>query len=64
MGKSWRTTTAGILAVAGALIAAAQALLDGNPATNPDWAAVGAAIVAGFGLIAAKDFNVSGSGPK
>lgn len=59
MGKSWRTTTTGALAILAALCSAATALLDGNPATNPDWAALGAAFTAGLGLMAARDNKVT-----
>lgn len=52
---SWRTTTAGILAIVSALIGAAQSLIDGNPATNPDWSVLAVAITAGVGLIRARD---------
>lgn len=50
--KSWKTTVLGVLAIVGALIAAAQAVLAGHPI---DFAALGSAIMAGIGLIAAKD---------
>ncbi len=50
-----RTTITGILAILAAALGVAQALLDGNPATSPDWAAVGAAVMAGIGLITARD---------
>ena len=56
---SWRTSLSGILAIVLALTAAAQALLDGNPATNPDWTSVGAAVMAGLGLLNARDAKVS-----
>ena len=57
--KSWRTTTTGFLAIAAALCGAGIALLDGNPNTNPDWASVSAAIMAGVGLITARDNTVT-----
>lgn len=57
--KSWKTTTSGILAIVTALAGAAQAMLDNNPATNPDWTTVVAAIMAGIGLITARDNNVT-----
>lgn len=50
-----RTTITGVLAIVAALAGAGQALFDGNPATNPDWATVGAAIMAGIGLLTARD---------
>lgn len=57
--SSSKTTVTGILAILAAAIGVAQALTDGNPATNPDWAAVGAAVLAGIGLITARDNKVS-----
>ena len=57
--KSWRTATAGIVAILAAITSAAQLLLDNNPATNPDWTAVLAAIMAGVGLITARDNKVT-----
>lgn len=57
--KSWKTTGAGISAIVAALAGAATLMLDGNALTNPDWSAVIAACVAGFGLIAARDNDKS-----
>lgn len=59
MKKSWKTSMAGlgaILVAAGSLM---QALFDGNPATEPDYAALVAAIIAGVGLLAARDNGVT-----
>jgi hypothetical protein len=56
---SWRTTTAGIAAIVAALATAAVALFDADPLTTPDWGAVGAAFMAGIGLLAARDNKVS-----
>lgn len=57
--SSLKTTTLGILTMLTAISGAIIAMIDNNPATNPDWAAVVAAITAGVGLIAARDNNVS-----
>lgn len=57
--KSWKTTVAGVCAIVAAAAGAIGALVDGNPATNPDWTATWAAIMAGVGLITARDNNVS-----
>jgi hypothetical protein len=57
--KSWRTTTTGILAIVVAIAGAAKAELDGDVTTTADWGAVAAAIIAGIGLIAARDNRVS-----
>lgn len=54
-GKSWKTTGAGVAAIMVAGGAALTALTDENPNTHPDWAALIAAIIAGIGLIFAKD---------
>lgn len=54
-GKSWRTTGAGVAAILVAGGAVLKALTDNDPATQPDWAALVAAIMAGVGLIFAKD---------
>ena len=57
--KSWKTTLTGICAILVALAGAATLLLDGDAATNPNWTAVIAAVVAGVGLISARDNNKS-----
>lgn len=57
--KSWKTTTTGVLAIVVALSSAAIAVLDADPVTVPDWGAVTAAILAGLGLIAARDNGVT-----
>lgn len=57
--KSWRTTTAGILAIVTVVAAAFRAELDADPATVADWSLVVAAVVAGFGLIMARDNSVT-----
>lgn len=53
--KSWKTTASGVSAIIAAVAGAAQLMLDNNPATNPDWTAVIAAVTAGFGLVFARD---------
>lgn len=57
--KSWKTTVGGIGAILASVGGALQALFDGNPLTNPDWTAVSAAVMAGIGLISARDNNVT-----
>ena len=54
--KSWRTTTAGIAAIVTALASAAAAVANGSPV---DWGAAIAAVLAGVGLITARDNLVS-----
>jgi hypothetical protein len=56
---SWRTTTAGIAAIVVAVGTAVGALFDADPLTLPDWGAVAAAVMAGVGLLAARDNKVS-----
>jgi hypothetical protein len=56
---SWKTTTTGILAIVVALAAALKSELDGDPVTVADWGAVAAAVMAGIGLIFARDAKVS-----
>jgi hypothetical protein len=63
MTKSPKTTALGVLTILGALVAAATAILDGDPATTVNFEGTFTAIAAGVGLILAKDFNVSGSKP-
>jgi hypothetical protein len=57
--KSWKTTVAGIGAILVAVGSALSAMFDADPSTVADWGAVVAAIIAGVGLIAARDNGVS-----
>lgn len=50
--QSWRTTTLGILTIAGTLISATMGLLNGH---QPDLATSIAGLTAGWGLIHAAD---------
>lgn len=59
MKKSWKTTAAGVGAILVAGGALLQALFDGNPATEPDYAALVAAVMAGLVGIFARDNGVS-----
>ena len=59
MTASWRTSLFGIGGLITVLAAAASALLDGNPATNPDWVAVVASASACIGLLFARDNKVT-----
>jgi hypothetical protein len=53
--RNWKTTAAGIAAAVGAVGTALAALLDGDPATAPNWTVVGGLVAAAVGLVAAAD---------
>ena len=55
MKQNWKTTSAGIAAILVAIGTALKALTDNDPTTVPDIVACIAAIMAGVGLILAKD---------
>ena len=59
MKASWRTTAAGIGAILVAAGSAMSAHFDNDPLTVADWGSVVAAVVAGIGLIMARDAKVS-----
>lgn len=53
--SSWKTTGAGVAAILVAAGAALTAMTDNDPLTVPDWGSLIAAVMAGVGLIFAKD---------
>ena len=53
--SSWKTTGAGIAAILVAVGSVLTALTDNDPLTVPDWGSLSAAVIAGIGLIFAKD---------
>lgn len=57
--KSWKTTLAGIAGVVGLIGSALAAQFDGNPETVAQWEVVIPAALAAFGLLFARDNNVS-----
>lgn len=57
--KSWKTTVTGIAAILTAVGAALTALFDNDPATTLDVAVTASAIMAGIGLIFARDNGVT-----
>lgn len=59
MKKSWKTTVSGICAILAAVTTAVSATLDGDPKTNANWTEVAAVVSVGFGLLFARDNNVS-----
>lgn len=57
--KNWKTSffgTGGILIIAANV---ASMLLDGNPATNPDWSVTFAALMPSIAALFARDNNVT-----
>lgn len=57
--NSWKTTACGVIAILTAVLSAVKAMIDGDPATVADWGAVSAAVIAGAGLIFARDNSKS-----
>ncbi len=57
--KNWKTSGAGIAAILVAAGSALTALTDGDPATQVDFASLAAAIIAGIGLLFARDGDKS-----
>lgn len=54
--NSWKTTLCGVLSILAAVATLiAIPLLDADPLTVPNWTAAGAAIMAGVGLVLARD---------
>lgn len=60
IATSKNLTWLGIATLLGAIAAAAVALLDGNPATNPNWEATFVALTAGVGMILGKGAQSTG----
>lgn len=56
---SWRTTLAGVLTAAIAVFAVVAAFLDNDPNTVPQWDIAIAAVIAGAGLVFARDNAVT-----
>ncbi len=57
--KSWKTTTAGIACIIAAIATVLKAMFDGDPSTAPAWEAVAAEVMAGVGLLSARDNDKS-----
>lgn len=53
--KSWKTTVAGVGTILAAVGVAVAAQFDADPATVANWGAVVTSIVAGVGLMLARD---------
>lgn len=64
---SWKTSAAGIGAILIAIGSALSAQFDNDPTSVADWGAVFAAVIAGIGLLFARDNKVTseqaGAGP-
>lgn len=56
---SWRTTLAGLAAAGIAILSVVSAHFDNDPATVPAWDIALGAVIAGIGLIFARDNKVS-----
>lgn len=65
LGKNWKTTAAGAIAIVGAFptiapfVPIVNQVIQANPQTKQEWLAT-AILAAGAGLLAAKDSNVTG----
>lgn len=57
--KSWRTTLFGAGGLTSVLVPALNALLDGDPATVPNWEAVIPVAIMAIGLFFARDNKVT-----
>jgi cytochrome c biogenesis factor len=57
--KSWKTSLAGVAAILTAVGAALTAAFDSDPATNVDIAVLMASVLAGVGLLMARDNDKS-----
>ena len=55
--KSWKTSTAAITTIVAAISGAIKYMVDGDPATNPDWSLIMPQIIAAVGLLCARDNN-------
>lgn len=58
-GASFRTTAFAVVGMLTILIRVAGQLLDGDPATNPDWGTEIPQLLAAIGLLFARDNKVS-----
>lgn len=57
--NSKNTTVAAIAAAFGAIATAVTFIFDGDPATNPDWGTTIGLLAAAFGLLKARDNNMT-----
>lgn len=59
MKASWRTSIFGAGGLLTIIVNTVSMLMDGNPATNPDWSIVFAAAMPALGLLFARDEQVT-----
>jgi len=59
--KDRNTTVLGVAAILTAVGSLLTAMFDSDPATLPDWGTCAAAVIAGIGLIFAKDAKGDGA---
>lgn len=62
--KSWKTTSAGILAIVGAIVRYYFHYKSGQPMTEEVVMTTITSISVGVGLIVSKDYNITGSPPR
>ena len=55
LAASPKSTAMAVLMIAQQVLLIAMAFMDGDPATNPDWAAAAAIIMAAIGFLFARD---------
>ena len=60
--KSWRTTVFGAGGILAVVVAAASALFDGDPTTNPNWNILIAALMPAIGNLFSRDDKVTSEG--
>lgn len=57
--QKWQTKIAGVIAILTLISGALNQMMDGNPATNPDWPNIIAVIVAAFGVTMSRPNKVT-----
>ena len=55
--KNWKTTVAGLIAAAVAILTGIKAAIDNDPATIPDYGTIVATITTAIGLLFSRDAN-------
>lgn len=57
--RSWKTAGSGLAALLSTAAIVLQQMTDADPGTNPDWPSLMPGIIAAFGLIFARQNNLS-----